>query len=86
MLLPGQMGGLMLILQDLQPDTFLLKEFLSVIQGILLFNVRAIVSRPNALINVFMSHRFTSNSGFSHILSRMVKTSLTTAVKASLTS
>lgn len=66
----------MLILQDLQPDNFLFKESLSVIQGILLFNVQAIMSQPNpedALIKVFMSHRFTSNGGFSHILSHMLK-------------
>lgn len=66
----------MLILQDLQPDTFLFKESLSIIRGILLFNVCAIVSQPDpedALINVFMSERFTSNDGFSHILSRMLK-------------
>lgn len=76
MLLSGRIGGLMLILQDLQPNNFLFKESLFVIRGILLFNVHAIVSQPNpedALINVFMSHRLTSNGSFSHIFSRMLK-------------
>lgn len=76
MLLPGRIGGLMLILQDLKPDNFLFKKSLVVIQGFLLFNVRAVVSQPDpedALMNVLMSHRFTSSGGFSHILNHMLK-------------
>lgn len=45
MLLPGRIGGLMLISQDLQPDNFLFKKSLFVIQGILLFNVRVQLCR-----------------------------------------
>lgn len=46
MLLPGRIWGLMLRLQDLQPDNFLFKESLSVRQGPTLFNEHEIVSQP----------------------------------------
>lgn len=66
----------MLIFQDMQPGNFLFEKSFFAIQGILPFNVRAVVSQSDpedALINVLVSHRFTSSGGFSHILSHMLK-------------
>lgn len=76
MLLPGRIQGLMLRLQDRQPDSFLFKESLSVRQGPFLFNEHGIVSQLSPAdtgINVLASQRFTSAGGFSHILSHMLK-------------